>query len=250
MRHRGIQGHCGGGHAPHRDHWHSATNITATGATLNGTVNPNGLSTTVKFKYGTTTAYGSSKSGGTLAGSADQAVTATLTTLTCGTKYHFKVKATNSSGTTNGADATFKTSACADAVIMTTSSATDTSKTKSADANTAVSPASDFDGDGKSDILFRDVSTGQTAVWMMNGSAVKSNTATSLTQDNGWSVQGVGDFDGDKKYDLLWRNVSSGELVVWTMNGSQVTSDVTTDVNPGSYTSLTGWSVISEETIR
>ena len=36
----------------------AATNITATGATLNGTVNPNYLSTVVTFEYGTTSAYG------------------------------------------------------------------------------------------------------------------------------------------------------------------------------------------------
>ncbi len=38
----------------------AATNLSKTGATLNGTVNPNGLSTTVTFEYGTTTSYDSS----------------------------------------------------------------------------------------------------------------------------------------------------------------------------------------------
>ncbi|MGH7595591.1 MAG: hypothetical protein ACREOI_04525, partial [bacterium] len=36
----------------------AASNVSATSATLNGAVNANGLSTKVKFEYGTTTAYG------------------------------------------------------------------------------------------------------------------------------------------------------------------------------------------------
>src|SRR5919201_6217055 len=38
----------------------SASSITATGATLNGTVNPGGRDTMWHFEYGTTTSYGSS----------------------------------------------------------------------------------------------------------------------------------------------------------------------------------------------
>ncbi|MFH0888164.1 MAG: hypothetical protein V1871_03030, partial [Planctomycetota bacterium] len=37
-----------------------ATNVTQTTATLNGTINPNGVDTNVYFQFGTTTAYGSS----------------------------------------------------------------------------------------------------------------------------------------------------------------------------------------------
>jgi len=36
----------------------SATGVTATNATLNGTVNPNGVATTAYFEYGLTTDYG------------------------------------------------------------------------------------------------------------------------------------------------------------------------------------------------
>ena len=36
----------------------AATNVTSSSATLNGTVNPNGLTTSVYFQYGTTSGYG------------------------------------------------------------------------------------------------------------------------------------------------------------------------------------------------
>lgn len=93
----------------------AASGLTASGATLNGVVSSNGASTTVAFDYGTTTSYGSSVAAtpGTLAsGASNAAVSASLTGLSCGTTYHFRVKGVNSLGTTNGSDLSFTTSTC------------------------------------------------------------------------------------------------------------------------------------------
>lgn len=100
----------------------SATSITATGATLNGTVNDNGASTTVTFDYGTTTGYGSNVSattGGTVSANAGSTSTSVAVTgLTCNTGYHFRVNGVNSSGTTNGSDASFTTSLCTQTITF------------------------------------------------------------------------------------------------------------------------------------
>ncbi|MFZ4548483.1 MAG: BACON domain-containing protein, partial [Bacteroidales bacterium] len=83
----------------------AATAITSTTATLNGNVNPNGLSTTYYFQYGTTISYGTnttSVSAGS--GSGSLAVSASITGLIPGTTYHFRLVATNSDGTSNGSD--------------------------------------------------------------------------------------------------------------------------------------------------
>ena len=87
-----------------------ASNIGDTTATLNGTVNPSGSETTYQFEYGLTTAYGNTTTS-TSAGNGFTAVpvSAALTGLSPGTLYHFRVTATNSGGTANGADATFTT---------------------------------------------------------------------------------------------------------------------------------------------
>ena len=87
-----------------------ASNIGATTATLNGTVNPVGLETTYQFEYGLTTGYGSTTTIAS-AGSGLTAVpvSAELTGLSAATVYHFRVTATNDLGTTNGEDATFTT---------------------------------------------------------------------------------------------------------------------------------------------
>ncbi len=93
----------------------SASSVSQTSATLNGTVNPNGLSTTVTFQRGTTTAYGTSitpVSSPLIASAGSTGVSVNLTGLTCNTTYHFRVVASSSGGTTNGSDQTFTTSAC------------------------------------------------------------------------------------------------------------------------------------------
>ena len=85
--------------------------LSTTGATLNGSVNANGASTTVTFEYGATTSYGQTvtASQSPVTGNSNTNVSAGITGLTVGTTYHFRVKALNSAGTTNGSDMTFTT---------------------------------------------------------------------------------------------------------------------------------------------
>lgn len=85
--------------------------LSATGATLNGIVNANYLSTIVTFEYGSTTSYGNSvtASQSSLTGNTNTNVSATISGLTPGATYHFRVKAVNSLGTTYGGDLSFET---------------------------------------------------------------------------------------------------------------------------------------------
>jgi hypothetical protein len=87
-----------------------ATDIAGGGVKLTVKVSANGSATTVKFSYGTTAAYGSSIAGTPVlaAGDANVAVAATVTGLTVGTTYQFKVDATNSDGTVTTRNHTFK----------------------------------------------------------------------------------------------------------------------------------------------
>ncbi|MBK5278526.1 MAG: C39 family peptidase [Bacteroidia bacterium] len=88
-----------------------ATSITFSGAVLAGSVNPNGLSTTVTFEYGTTTSYGSAVSADNspVSGNTNVIVNKVITGLTPGTTYHYRVKQSNSSGFLYGIDKTFTT---------------------------------------------------------------------------------------------------------------------------------------------
>jgi hypothetical protein len=89
----------------------TASGVTPTQATLNGSVNPQGIDTTkYYFQYGTTTAYTSS----TFPGDAGQSLnwetkSATITGLQPSTTYHYRIVATNIAGTSYGNDSTFTT---------------------------------------------------------------------------------------------------------------------------------------------
>jgi len=118
----------------------AATSISSTGATLNGTVNPNGSATTYYFDYGTTTAYSMGPTAVTSAGSGTSVIpeSAVVTGLTPGTIYHFQLVATNGVGTTTGGDLTFTTLAAAPTV---TTGAAKCVSTTSATLNGSVTPS-------------------------------------------------------------------------------------------------------------
>jgi hypothetical protein len=88
-----------------------ASAITTTGATLNGTLNPNSSTTSYHFEYGTDTSYGTSTPGTDAgAGAGDQPVSTDLTGLAAGTTYHFRLVADNGAGgVQHGADGVFST---------------------------------------------------------------------------------------------------------------------------------------------
>jgi hypothetical protein len=106
----------------------SATSVNVSSATLNGSVDPNGRPTTWYFEYGTSTGYGSqtsTKSAGS--GSSAVSVSASISGLSAGHTYHFRLVAASDAGTTRGADATFVTSSAPSATTDDASSIAPTS---------------------------------------------------------------------------------------------------------------------------
>src|SRR5213080_3678649 len=82
----------------------------------------------------------------------------------------------------------------------------------------------DFDGDGTSDLLWRNISTGENYIYLMNGLTIARPGSINSLSDQAWQVQGIGDYDGDGKADILWRNISMGENYIWRMNGLSTAS--------------------------
>jgi uncharacterized protein (TIGR02145 family) len=89
----------------------SPTNISFEGATLNGSVNANLLSTIVTFEYGTALNYDQSVTSiqSPVTGNITLNVSADISGLYPGTLYHFRIKTVNSLGTVYGEDLTFTT---------------------------------------------------------------------------------------------------------------------------------------------
>jgi hypothetical protein len=94
----------------------------------------------------------------------------------------------------------------------------------------------DYDGDGCSDIVWRD-SVGDLASWLMSGGQTTNSWRFGQVPST-WSIVAQRDFDGDGKSDLLWRD-SSGNTAIWFMNGIQVASSV------GLGNIATSWSIVA-----
>ena len=86
-----------------------ATNVTTSAATLNGSLDPHGLTTTVHFQYGTTTNYGHTTAMQSETGNTYRNIAANISGLAAHITYHFRIVATNGSGTRTGSDRTFTT---------------------------------------------------------------------------------------------------------------------------------------------
>ena len=123
----------------------AGSSITATSATISATVNPNGGSVSeCLLEYGTTTSYGSSApctpSPG--AGESAVAVSAALSGLVANTSYHFRISATNTGGTSKGADETFKTTEAPTVAPTVVTKAATSVKSTTATATATVNPNS------------------------------------------------------------------------------------------------------------
>ncbi|MGD0369976.1 MAG: FG-GAP-like repeat-containing protein [Acidobacteriaceae bacterium] len=79
----------------------------------------------------------------------------------------------------------------------------------------------DFNGDCMSDILWRNNSTDQVYIWLINGTTFAGGNSPG-TPTSDWVIQATGDFNGDGYADILWRNTTTGEVFVWLMNGTTI----------------------------
>lgn len=84
------------------------SDVQPTAATITGAINPHGAATSYRFEYGPTTSYGSASPPGSLAASTRAStVRARIGGLAAGKRYHYRLVATNSAGTTRGSDRSF-----------------------------------------------------------------------------------------------------------------------------------------------
>ena len=74
-------------------------------------------------------------------------------------------------------------------------------------------PRADFNGDGRHDIVWRNKSTGQVWVTLMDGLAATGGFLLHTEPNTDWGINGAADFNGDGNGDVLWRRFAlPGEL--------------------------------------
>jgi hypothetical protein len=79
----------------------------------------------------------------------------------------------------------------------------------------------DFDGDGRTDLLWLSSRTGALVVWLTRDDSAPA-IAYLGTLASGWSVVGSGDFDRDGQADLLLRGDATAEYEAWFVSGASV----------------------------
>ena len=98
-------------------------------------------------------------------------------------------------------------------------------------------PRDDFNGDGKSDILWQN-DNGQPGIWLMDGLAPIADSGSFFNPGPSWNAKGTGDFNGDGKADILWQN-DDGTAGIWLMDGLNRLAGANVGFNPGP-----SWNVI------
>lgn len=81
----------------------------------------------------------------------------------------------------------------------------------------------DLNGDGRTDLLWRNSKTGSTAIWLLNGATIGSAGFPGGVP-LAWQIAGIGDVNGDSKADVIWRHTTSATVAIWLMNGVTITS--------------------------
>ena len=89
-----------------------------------------------------------------------------------------------------------------------------------ADTGWQIASAGDLSGDGKADLVWQHVPTGQLAVWYMDGATVTATLGLGAVSDPAWRIRAVGDTNEDGFADLLWQHETSGGVAVWLMRGT------------------------------
>jgi hypothetical protein len=116
------------------------------------------------------------------------------------------------------------------------SSATDTAAITVATRKNGI----DFDNDGKTDLLWRNSTTGKNSIWLMNGTTLSTSVSLPTVPDSNWKIAGVSDFNGDGKEDILWRNSATGKNTIWQMNGTSLSTSIALSTVPDSNWKIAG----------
>lgn len=77
----------------------------------------------------------------------------------------------------------------------------------------------DFNGDGNTDIWWRNTATGENFIHFMDGTLTLGSSGFFATVPLSWTLAAIADFDGDGVSDVLWRDSATGQNYIHLVNG-------------------------------
>ena len=206
----------------------SATNITSNSATLSGTVNTHGWTTTAWFEYGVTSGSYTNTSS-TL--SVSWTVSIDISGLSSGTTYYYRLAAQNSAGTTYGSEMSFTTTD----TTSPTGSISINSNTAYANSATVTLTLSATDDVGVTSYY---ISTSSTTPAVSDSGWTAITSTTSYTENVSYTLSSG---DGSKTIYAWYKdgsgNVSSSANDSITLDTIQPTIIITSPTSSATYTS-------------
>src|SRR5437879_4556953 len=83
----------------------------------------------------------------------------------------------------------------------------------------------DFDGDCKSDVLWRNSATGEDYLWLMNGRTIATGGYLRTVGDPAWQIVGTGEYYADGKAAVLSRDTAARANYPTAMSGLTTASE-------------------------
>ena len=102
-----------------------------------------------------------------------------------------------------------------------------------------IEAVADMNGDGRSDLIWRNYATGDNAIWYIKDTNLTPTSAPAVAgvdydfflslNDSTWHIEAATDLNNDGKNDIIWRNYATGKNAVWYFDGPRFKSN---PVNP------------------
>jgi uncharacterized delta-60 repeat protein len=108
------------------------------------------------------------------------------------------------------------------------------------DTGTQQAVQSDFNGDGRSDVLWHNSATGMLYELQMNGLATGVAGVIDQETDLNWKVVAVADLNNDVRADVVWQNDATGQVYGLLMNGTTVAGEGTIYTEPNTQWKILG----------
>ena len=95
----------------------------------------------------------------------------------------------------------------------------------------------DFTGNGTSDILWYNPTTGDVDEWQIANGKWAASVDLGAHPGSGWQIAGVGDFTGNGTDDILWTNSSNGQVQtdIWELSNGHWAASVSPGTHPAGY---------------
>ncbi|MEI6206916.1 MAG: DUF1566 domain-containing protein [Desulfuromonadales bacterium] len=98
----------------------------------------------------------------------------------------------------------------------------------------------DINGDGTTDLIWWNNSTGQVYVMLINGITITGGNIIYTEANTNWKIVAAADFNGNGKAELLWWNSTTGQVAIGQTNGTSTSTAAVIYTEPNTVWRIAG----------